>query len=93
MIGGKIVVPLNPNENDHLVKLGEDYSDICQRDLEDGRTFWIGITSNTVPAVWVVGFISLLANYRVMMKVKTILGFIHTPDDKLHKLGCKCKAI
>lgn len=52
--GGKVLVPLSQTENDNIVALADDYATICQRNLYDGRTFWLGIQTLTDQGTWMV---------------------------------------
>lgn len=87
--GGKVFVPISQNENDAVKALAENYASLCQRNLLDGRTFWLGIQSSSVLGVWMVGHFCEKIWIHFKLSI-TFAGFFSFEAIKLHKLGPKC---
>lgn len=47
-------MPLSQTENDAIVNIADDYATLCQRNLYDGRTFWLGIQTSYDSSPWMV---------------------------------------
>jgi len=54
IVGGKVAIPLNTNENLALTAAAKSYAIQCQRSLLNGKTVWIGASPTSVSGVWSV---------------------------------------